>query len=93
MTPAEQILAKLDEQKKLAEASQAGACATVNAVRFSRVAPQCVEALREAVKALSDFADYDNLYQPKDVCWPASEYMKKSREALAEIAATLGVGE
>jgi hypothetical protein len=45
------------------------------------------------VKALSDFADYDNLYQPKDVCWPASEYMKKSREALAEIAATLGVGE
>lgn len=50
-------------------------------------------ALIEAVKALEEFADFDNQYEPKMVCWPASEYMKKSRIALAKIDEALeGMG-
>ena len=50
-------------------------------------------ALIEAVEALEEFADFDNQYEPKMVCWPASEYMKKSRIALAKIDEALeGMG-
>lgn len=50
-------------------------------------------ALIEAVEALEEFADFDNQYEPKMVCWPASEYMKKSRIALAKIDEVLeGMG-
>lgn len=55
------------------------------------IVPAQNEALRVAVEALSEFADYDNPNQPKAVCWPASEYMKKSRGALARIETLLGV--
>ncbi len=47
-------------------------------------------ALIEAVEALEEFADFDNQYEPKMVCWPASEYMRKSRIALAKIDRALG---
>lgn len=31
---------------------------------------------------LTEFADFENPNDPKRVCWPASDYMKKSREAI-----------
>lgn len=36
-----------------------------------------------AMKALEEFADYET--EPEYYCWPKSEYMNKSREALKQI--------
>lgn len=42
-------------------------------------------ALLMAIEALERFADYDNPNEPKNVCWPASEYIKQARKALDKI--------
>ena len=45
---------------------------------------ELLDRLERYEKALIEFADYDNQYEPNMVCWPASEYMKKAREALED---------
>lgn len=35
--------------------------------------------LESAEQLLREFADYENPNEPKGVCWPASDYMKKAR--------------
>lgn len=43
---------------------------------------ELLDRLERYEKALIEFADYDNQYEPNMVCWPASDYMRKAREAL-----------
>ena len=42
-------------------------------------------ALILAIECIEEFADLTNPNEPKYVCWPTSEYMKKARNCLAEI--------
>lgn len=53
-------------------------CAAANPQAIIEV----LDRLERYREALIEFADYDNQYEPNMVCWPASDYMRKAREAL-----------
>lgn len=59
---------------------------TRNSYFIATANPQAIiellDRLERYEKALIEFADYDNQYEPNMVCWPASDYMRKAREAL-----------
>lgn len=50
---------------------------------MSRIA-RLIEQLESYEEQLIEFADYENPVEPKYVCWPSNEIMKKSRAALAK---------
>lgn len=54
----------------------------VNMVAECEAIIELLDRLERYEKALIEFADYDNQYEPNMVCWPASDYMRKAREAL-----------
>lgn len=43
---------------------------------------ELLDRLERYEKALVEMADYENPNEPNRVCWPASDYMRKAREAL-----------